>query len=130
MATTDPGDHEVHLPFDCTEVAQWDHVDAQTYHNGYEHAVRTSVDLPVSSDLLYFVSHGFLSNGIVKFVDSGAKDSLNATVDVKFFYDHVHDHDHDLPDLLKVCRLQRARGKNGVGIFVSLNLIRYIMESN
>ncbi|KAI0087035.1 hypothetical protein BDY19DRAFT_995456 [Irpex rosettiformis] len=113
-----PGDHEVHLPFDCVEVAEWDNADDLDRHDGYEHVVHTSVDLPISSDLLYFLGHGHLTHGIINFVDSNVHDSNTASVDVTFSYSwHDHDHEHDLSELLKVCRLHRAEGKDGVGIF-------------
>ena len=43
-----------------------------------------------------------------------------ANIDVTYHYDN-----DELSDLLKVCRLHRAVEKNGVGIFVRLNLIKF-----
>lgn len=107
-------DHEVHLPHDCIEVLEWDHIDVPGENDGYSHVARTSLDLPVASDLLYFIGRGRLSHGIVRFVDSEAQDSDQASVEVTFLYN-----EHELSDHLKICRLHKEDSKNGVGIFVS-----------
>ena len=101
------------MPHDCVEVVAWD----QAASSGdYSHVAQASVDLPVSSDLLYLVSHGYLSHGTVQFVATDSQDSHVASIDVTYHYDN-----DELSDVLKVCRLHRAVEKNGVGIFVRLN---------
>ncbi len=110
-------EQEVHLPHDCVEVAEWNQLELSNGHHDFSHVVETSVDIPVSSDLLYFLGRGHLSHGAIQFVDTGAEDSDVAHVDVKFSYDH-----HELADFVKVCRLSSDHeNKNGVGIFVSVN---------
>lgn len=109
---------EPDLPSDCKEVLDWtilDHFphhimdDVELGHDRY--AARTSVKLPVSSDLLYFISRGSLSHGAVRIIDDG-EDSSDVNVSVTFVYDAEF-----LLDRAKVCLLQQEHDKNGVGIF-------------
>ena len=118
------GNSEVHLPQDCIEVVEWDHVDVPGGYEGYSHVARASVDLPISSDLLYFLGRGVLSHGVIRFVDAGEQDADVASVDVAFLYD-----ENRLSDLLKVCRLHKSDSKNGVGIFVSIRYELNIQRS-
>ncbi|KAI0087034.1 hypothetical protein BDY19DRAFT_907895 [Irpex rosettiformis] len=103
---------DVHLPQDCIEVLDWDHADVPGGYEGYSHVSRASIDLPISSDLLYFLGRGTLSHGVVRFVDSGATGASVANVNVTFLYDGYR-----LSDSLKICRLHKEGSKNGVGIF-------------
>jgi hypothetical protein len=107
---------EVYLPHDCVEVLEWNNLEGGGHHHDYSRAVEALIDLPISSELLYFTSHGSLSNGVIKFVDAGDKNSDVAGVSVQFLYD---EEPHDLTNFVKVCRMQNGDGKNGVGIFVS-----------
>ncbi|KAJ3531475.1 hypothetical protein NM688_g7570 [Phlebia brevispora] len=104
---------------DCVRFADWTVKEPgdyfvsnpeQTAH--YPYVANTSVDLPVSSDLLYLLSSGALSNGVVEVTADGPSDSDVATVDVKLLYHHS-----EILEKAHVCLLQREEGKNGVGIF-------------
>ncbi|KAI0338860.1 hypothetical protein BDW22DRAFT_1337119 [Trametopsis cervina] len=106
---------DIPLPADCVNVAEWEIVDDHPDHpdhHGYRHVAQTNVNLPISSDLLYFFSRGSLSHGVIRFVDSGAENSDVASVDVRFLYN-----EQNLIDFAKVCHLQKDDSKNGVGIF-------------
>lgn len=105
----------------CVRFADWSSLQAGEYFSPlsensapYPYAAKANLDLPVSSDLLYFLSHGALSSGVVQLAADGDSDSDVATVSVQLLYHH--------PEFLEdahVCLLQREEGKNGVGIFVS-----------
>ena len=114
---------------DCVRFAPWTEIgedyianrpsaiDAATWPYGphYPFVAKTSLALPVSSDLLYLVSSGSLSHGHVEISADGESDS-DVTVDVIFLY-----HNEDVLDDAKVCYLERRQGEKGVGIFVSRN---------
>lgn len=110
-----------HLPHECVSVANWTPVDkVPSYFNAdWEYDVddkkiaETSLELPVSSDLLYFLSRGSLSNGVIEILD-GASGTDKVEVKVDLIY-----HDDFVLDVSKVCLLQPEEGQNGVGIFVS-----------
>lgn len=104
---------KVHLHPDCSEIVEWSHVDVSNELSSYSHVARTSINLPISSDLLYFIGSGDLSHGVVRFLDSEDQDSDVASVNVTLLYD-----DAELAGDLKVCRLHNEDNKNGVGIFV------------
>lgn len=76
------------------------------------------MNLPVDSDVLYFISKGSMSHGLVNIADDGDVDAKSIKVDITFVYDHEED-----LDLAKVCLLQPEEGHNGVGIFVSTLLL-------
>ena len=76
-------------------------------------AARTSLKLPVSSDLLYFIGRGTLSHGLVRILDDG-EDENDVNVTVTYLYDAEH-----LLEKAKVCLLEQEKHHNGVGIFVS-----------
>ncbi|KAI0090618.1 hypothetical protein BDY19DRAFT_722714 [Irpex rosettiformis] len=103
----------VRLPHRCADVVAWKHINAPADGlRGYVHIAQASVELPISSELLYFASRGYLSNGAVEFVASDVQDADYAGVDITFRYD-----DEELLDLLHICRLHREGEQNGVGIF-------------
>lgn len=105
----------------CVRFADWSSLEAGEHYSPlsennapYPYAATASLDLPISSDLLYFLSHGAHSSGVVQLAADGDSDSDVATVSVQLLYHH--------PEFLEtahVCLLQREEGKNGVGIFVS-----------
>ena len=102
---------------DCVEQAHWVNHDEeldQHHWHGFRHLTKTSFNLPVDSELLYFLARGSLSHGAIEFKDDGDSDSDSAVVDVSFMY--IHD---VALENVEVCRLQRDGSKNGVGIFVS-----------
>ncbi|KIP08924.1 hypothetical protein PHLGIDRAFT_34702 [Phlebiopsis gigantea 11061_1 CR5-6] len=111
------------VPQECTRVAQWVSRDAVPHFEwpnsiieggNYDHhyAVQASVNLPVDSDVLYFISKGSMSHGLLNIADDGNVDAKSIKVDITFVYDHEED-----LDLAKVCLLQPEEGHNGVGIF-------------
>ena len=103
------------LPHDCIHVADWTPFEVPPESNDYRHGARASLELALSSDLLYFLSRGSLANGVVEISeDDDVDDSEVANVDVTFLFQDPNALDH-----AKVCRLQKAEGKNGVGIIVS-----------
>ncbi|KAH8090997.1 hypothetical protein BXZ70DRAFT_1011259 [Cristinia sonorae] len=104
---------------DCVDDARWTNHDDELDHDGhnhhayqFRHLIKTTIDLPLNSDLLYFLSQGSLAHGAVEFVDDGKKGDDKVAVDVAFYY--IHD---VARDNIRVCRLQRDGNKNGVGIF-------------
>lgn len=109
---------EVKLPRDCVNVAQWKELDGSPGDNHYSYRAYTSLELPVSSDLLYFISRGSLSVGTIDFLESEEPDSDSVKVDVTFLYQTPKALEH-----AKVCQLERESGKNGVGIFVRISEI-------
>lgn len=82
-------------------------------HNEYHYFAETSLELPVSADLLYFLSQGALSHGHIEITDSEDAESDVVRVDVNFM-----SRDEDALDIVKVCLLQKEENKHGVGIFV------------
>ena len=85
------------------------------YDPHYPFAAKTSVELPLSSDLLYLVSSGSLSHGHVEITADEDSNKDVATVEVIFLY-----HREEILEDAKVCYLERRHGEAGVGIFVSL----------
>ncbi len=120
---------------DCVRIAEWDilngghphfpHHDLESllgaaqiappdhHHESFTHAARTSLELPLSSDLLYILSRGVLSHGVIQINDHGDSDSDVAVVGVTFLYNSP-----SVLDVAKVCALGHGEGKHGVGIFV------------
>jgi hypothetical protein len=88
-------------------------VDFERPRHPHRQAARASVDLPISSDLLYFLSRGSMANGIIIFDDKN-DDSDDVNVTVTFLY-----HDDYFLEQAKVCLLQPKESHNGLGIFVS-----------
>ena len=74
----------------------------------------TTFELPVTSETLFLISRGHLSSGTVDLVTSRkqARNSVSVHVVANYFR-------ADIRDLTKVCLLERGKGENGVGIFVS-----------
>lgn len=110
------------LPDECVQVADWTQLedvphfewsDAQDAH-GHRQAAQASLTLPASSDVLYFMSKGSLSNGVIRIIDDGDDGAKEVKVDITFVY-----HSDHMLDLAKVCLLHPQDGHNGVGIFVS-----------
>ncbi|GBE87281.1 hypothetical protein SCP_1005280 [Sparassis crispa] len=71
------------------------------------HIATTSFELPVSSDVLYLVSHGSLSfaSGSVQITDEGSAGSDVADVEITAFFDHEHEF-----ALTRVCALTACGG--------------------
>ncbi|KAI0944064.1 hypothetical protein AcV7_001984 [Taiwanofungus camphoratus] len=108
-------------PDACVRTADWIFdVDTTAFPHHFHHAAEAAFHLPVSSDLLYLVSRGTasLAHGSVEIIDSGEPTSDVVEVDVKAFYNDIH----DLQQLVKVCLLQPEEGNNGVGIFAPMHL--------
>jgi len=105
---------------DCVENARWANHDEELdhhHHHDFRHLVKTSFNLPLDSDLLYFLARGSLSHGSIEITDDGSSDDDKVVVDVSFLY--VHD---VALENVQVCHLQREGAKNGVGIFSPSNL--------
>lgn len=107
---------------DCVRFANWTVEGPGDYFvpnseqiTHYPYIATASIDIPVSSTLLYVLSSGALSNGVVEVTADGPSHSDVAKVSVNLSY-------HRFEELEKahVCQLQRAAGKNGVGIFVGV----------
>ena len=90
-----------------------DLLDEEFFHPRDHSAARTSLKLPVSSDLLYFISQGAFSRGLVRVLNDG-EDKNDVNVTVTYFYKTEY-----LLERSKVCFLQPKEDRNGVGIFVS-----------
>ncbi|THH00171.1 hypothetical protein EW026_g2301 [Hermanssonia centrifuga] len=123
---------------DCVRIAEWDilngghphfpHHDLDSllgaaqiappdhHHESFTHAARTSLELPLSSDLLYILSRGVLSHGVIQINDHGDSDSDVAVVGVTFLYNSP-----SVLDVAKVCALGHGEGKHGVGIFTPMH---------
>lgn len=110
--------HEpVHVPDDCT-LADWEFdPDGIPLINHFEHVAQTSLDLPLDSDQLFFISQGLgnLANGVIDITDSGEPGSDIVKVDVLAYYNSQF----HFEELTKLCKLNPEDGKNGVGVFVS-----------
>ncbi|KAH8092481.1 hypothetical protein BXZ70DRAFT_1010799 [Cristinia sonorae] len=104
---------------DAVQEARWTNHDEElpsdeSHRNpdDFRHLLKTSFDLPLDSDRLYFVSRGALSHGNIQFVDDGKKRD-KVVVDIDFWY--VSD---AAKNAVQTSRLQRDHGKqNGIGIF-------------
>lgn len=105
-------------PRDCVNRAEWTLHDAQgpPYIPHFRRHASTSLSLPRSSSLLYFLSRGSLSHGRIE-IDNDGEEADKVSVEVGIWYNA-----DDVLDRVDVCTLQRAEGKNGVGIFVSFDL--------
>lgn len=79
----------------------------------YPHFVETSFELPISSDLLFFLARGRLSTGVITIVSSPDVRDV-ATVDVSLYY-----YREEIRDKARACLIKRHNGENGIGIFVS-----------
>ncbi|CAL1712286.1 unnamed protein product [Somion occarium] len=100
-------------PRDCVNRAEWTLHDAQgpPYIPHFRRHASTSLSLPRSSSLLYFLSRGSLSHGRIE-IDNDGEEADKVSVEVGIWYNA-----DDVLDRVDVCTLQRAEGKNGVGIF-------------
>ncbi|GJE88415.1 hypothetical protein PsYK624_044980 [Phanerochaete sordida] len=110
------------LPNDCKSVLAWKALPEHSHelldagfdhpHHPHEHyAARTSVKLPLTSDLLYFIGRGTLSHGLVRILDDGdSENEVNVTV--TFAYGEER-----LLEEAKVCLLEQEGNQHGVGIF-------------
>ena len=110
---------------DCVRFADWTTPEVgehftplQDNTSPYPYSAKNFLELPVSSDLLYFLSRGALSSGIVQLAADGDSDSNVASVRVQLLYNRPEFLEH-----AHVCLLQREEGKNGVGIFVSTGFV-------
>ncbi|KAH9944984.1 uncharacterized protein BXZ73DRAFT_38913 [Epithele typhae] len=98
-------------PLQCFEKVVWDATDFDL-QGDFPHRARTSVELPLSADQLYFVAEGALSHGSFEVVQAPIASSDVALVDVQVSY-----HSHEALLDAAVCRLNPAPGKWGFGIF-------------
>ena len=109
-------------PPDCVEIGKWKNL-SSTHHryigptSTYPLAAETSFELPLDSDLLYFLSHGGNQEGTVWIDDTCARGSDKVVIGVQAYYKT-----QDALNLSKACRLQKSYGSNGVGVFVSPTL--------
>ncbi|TCD64134.1 hypothetical protein EIP91_004516 [Steccherinum ochraceum] len=105
---------------ECVENARWSNHDeelehhhgADVYPHDFRHLVKTSFNLPLNSELLYFLAHGTLSHGAIEIIDDGENGDDKVVVDVSLLY--IHD---VALEKVEVCRLHRGSSGNGVGIF-------------
>ncbi|THH26317.1 hypothetical protein EUX98_g7871 [Antrodiella citrinella] len=111
-----PAAHSSSSHPECVEEARWtNHDEDLERHRGahnFRHLVKSSFNLPLNSDVLYFLARGSLSRGSIKITDDGNNGDDKVVVGVSFLY--MHD---VAPEKIQVCRLQRDGSKNGVGIF-------------
>lgn len=77
---------------------------------------RTSFEIPLSADNIFFLSRGSLSAGFVELVTSSdqAKDSVTINVIAEYHREYIR-------DLAKACLVSRDGNQQGVGLFVSQN---------
>ncbi|OCH93507.1 hypothetical protein OBBRIDRAFT_790223 [Obba rivulosa] len=107
---------------DCVQYADWvqeasdSTSDRTSSSDHFAHVATTSFELPLSSDLLYLISRGALSHGDVH-IDTAQADSDMVAVNISMSYDY-----ETVFEQTKVCLLQPAEGRNGVGIFSPENL--------
>ncbi len=102
---------------DCVLVADWTVIPASqvTQQRPFPHTAQATLVLPVSSELLYFLSRGPLSRGSISYVvGEESSDVVDVRVEVSYT-------SPDVLHLMKVCLLQRDEVNNGVGIYVSLH---------
>ncbi|KAL6300094.1 hypothetical protein BKA93DRAFT_741210 [Sparassis latifolia] len=85
-----------------------------THSRHFSNVARTSFELPVSSELLYFTAQGSaaLARGSIEFDQSGEVGSDVVRVDVAAYFNHQH----EFLDTT-MCLLQHGEDENGVGIF-------------
>ncbi|EPQ55234.1 hypothetical protein GLOTRDRAFT_61143 [Gloeophyllum trabeum ATCC 11539] len=103
---------------DCSSGAQWQSSAAGWYDSAsvnatgsYPRSVATSLELPLSSDLLYFVARGAQMSGNLDVLDDGKNRGV-VKVDVVIYY-----REQSALDRTSVCKLKRGDGENGVGFF-------------
>ncbi len=98
----------------CVQGREWIHAP----DNGakYLKTSRTSFEIPLSADNIFFLSRGALSAGVVELVTSPnqAKDSVTINVVAEYHREYVR-------DLTKACLVSRDGNQQGVGLFVSKN---------
>ena len=90
-----------------------------TVPKSFPFSSETTFELPVNSETLFLISRGHLSSGTVDLVTSRnqAPNSIGVHIVTNYFRE-------DIRDLTKVCRLERGKGEDGVGIFVSRTSIQ------
>ena len=103
---------------DCDQFAPWTQSENNDPHYQYPYVSETSLTLPVTSDVLYFLGSGSMTHGSFEVTADGDGAQDAAVVEVKFYYYHPQVLDH-----AKVCSLHRKEGDNGVGIFVSVRIV-------
>ena len=100
-------------PRKCFDYATWDQL--QTVPGAYRFHLRTSVTLPMSADILSFITQGARIHGSLD-VSQTADAGSDAVVEVDAFYRNQEDFDE-----ATVCRLRTAYSNEwGLGIFVRL----------
>lgn len=90
-----------------------------TVPKSFPFSSETTFELPVTSENLFLISRGHLSSGTVDLITSRkqAPNSVSVHIVANYFRE-------DIRDLTKVCWLDRGKGENGVGIFVSKTSIQ------
>ncbi|KJA28698.1 hypothetical protein HYPSUDRAFT_61555 [Hypholoma sublateritium FD-334 SS-4] len=76
---------------------------------------RTSFEIPLSADNIFFVSRGSLSAGLIEFVTSAdqPKDSVTVNVIAEYHREYIR-------DLAKACLVSRDGNQQGVGLFTPI----------
>ncbi|CCM02993.1 uncharacterized protein FIBRA_05108 [Fibroporia radiculosa] len=108
----------VETPESCVETASWTHGPPRQHYQ-FAHSAETSFELPLSSDILFFLSrgHAAFAHGSIEISDTGKEGSDMAQVDIVGHYNDID----DFLGLTSVCTLQPEDGHNGVGIFAPLH---------
>ncbi|KAF8891093.1 hypothetical protein CPB84DRAFT_1383915 [Gymnopilus junonius] len=90
---------------------------AQTNTEIHEQSLqsKTSFDLPLSSETLFFLTRGQLLGGILHVETSPNQAQDSAKVNIVIRYDRP-----ELRDLTKACVLSRRQGENGIGVFAPI----------
>lgn len=101
-------------PSGCHENVAWNKtiLNGVNMHGSY-HA-QTSMELPLSADILSFIAEGAYSAGSIEVSQTCHSTSENAVVDVEVFYASQQAFDD-----VTVCSTHRSEREWGLGIFVS-----------
>ncbi|OCH89402.1 hypothetical protein OBBRIDRAFT_732671 [Obba rivulosa] len=104
-------------PEPCVSYAAWNLNPTFGNQHHFLHSASTSFQLPLDSDLLYFIGTGAESQleGSVDISNSPDIDAHHVKVEISAFYDMV-----DILEWTRVCLLQRSEKKHGVGIFTAV----------
>lgn len=100
----------------CVQGREWIHGPDNGVN--YSKTSRTSFEIPLSADNIFFLSRGALSAGVVELVTSPnqAKDSVTINVVAEYHREYIR-------DLAKACLVSRDGNQQGVGLFVSQNFV-------
>ncbi|KAJ2918285.1 hypothetical protein MD484_g2129, partial [Candolleomyces efflorescens] len=88
--------------------------------SAYPFMSKASFELPISSDSLYLLSRGAYASGSVDILTSTAQKQDSAAVHVSVYY-----HRQEIRDRVKLCKVSRSVGENGVGIFTPRYIDRH-----